>query len=685
MKRKILFLILLLLPFMVKALDLSEFNLKWKVEGNYYYGSYATQNAFIEYDLETLTSIDKITGSVKKINNPENSIHIFVDEKIIVLSDGENNNFITTYNDHLDELNKETTETFIPNYVGTYNDYILFSGNQCDKDTCYLVIVFVDKDGNIYKTDKYKTFKTVSAGCYLEEADITYYDFNFNFYKIENYKIVPTNMNSDGTHMYLTNDRLYRVSSDGELLNSVEIPDGKGTRIAKKGNNYYLASGVYDYGTNITNVGLTIYKIDENLNIIKTADIPNPGFAITYIPKEEGMPYLYHTIGNRNGEIYAYIYQNSDNKKSYLISEDLEISLTNQYTSMNVLETQNYINGIRHLTLHSPEEYSYEVMNNVSSEEREAINEKIKLDEANLSAYIRKYNDGYLVTARYYSCEGEGCSRHEPERIIRGKVELFHLDSNLNIIKRKEVYDWEYILKNYGYDNPDNQIFKHQGVGIIPYDNFFIVLGTASSKNVLYVMDQDWNIVRDYSSDIEKYEYLSAVDLYTTEKGFYVALQYNGFYEDHNLKGATATIQNGIVRGKELYLKTPYDNSPIEDNVYSAILYYSMNYGISKQITGKGTINSTVERAEEGEVVKFTVTPDPGYVLSVVKVTDANGNVLTFTNNTFVMPSSNVTIEAIFTPKNPNTGDIAILAILLIALSSLVIFALEKRRLNTLK
>ena len=106
---------------------------------------------------------------------------------------------------------------------------------------------------------------------------------------------------------------------------------------------------------------------------------------------------------------------------------------------------------------------------------------------------------------------------------------------------------------------------------------------------------------------------------------------------------------------------------------------------ITTQIKGKGTITATPEKADEGEPVKFTVTPDPGYVLSLVKVIDSNGNVVTYTNDTFVMPASDVIIEATFVPVNPNTGDVAILIIVLITIASAFILITQKKKLNNLK
>ena len=53
---------------------------------------------------------------------------------------------------------------------------------------------------------------------------------------------------------------------------------------------------------------------------------------------------------------------------------------------------------------------------------------------------------------------------------------------------------------------------------------------------------------------------------------------------------------------------------------------------------------------------------------------------------TFTMPNADVTIEAIFVPKeNPETADIAIIAIIITALIGIIAFFQTKKKLNWLK
>lgn len=107
-------------------------------------------------------------------------------------------------------------------------------------------------------------------------------------------------------------------------------------------------------------------------------------------------------------------------------------------------------------------------------------------------------------------------------------------------------------------------------------------------------------------------------------------------------------------------------------------------YQIETKTDGNGTIEADHIEAEGGTVVKFTITPKEGYVLGEVKVTDANGNVVTFTDYTFIMPNANVLIEATFVPipkkENPNTSDlIAIVCTLLVISGILLTFTNYKK------
>ncbi len=111
----------------------------------------------------------------------------------------------------------------------------------------------------------------------------------------------------------------------------------------------------------------------------------------------------------------------------------------------------------------------------------------------------------------------------------------------------------------------------------------------------------------------------------------------------------------------------------------------SIIYKIKTKTDGNGTLTSEKVEAYGGEVIKFTVKPNEGYELGVIKVTDDKGNVVYFKDYTFTMPNANVLIEATFKKvetKNPKTKDALIITATIIFIISLIstIYYYQKRK-----
>ena len=71
-------------------------------------------------------------------------------------------------------------------------------------------------------------------------------------------------------------------------------------------------------------------------------------------------------------------------------------------------------------------------------------------------------------------------------------------------------------------------------------------------------------------------------------------------------------------------------------------------YDVNIASTTNGTVTASPTSAEAGATIALTVTPDGGYVLDALTVTDANSNNVTVINNEFTMPASAVTVTATF-------------------------------------
>ena len=108
---------------------------------------------------------------------------------------------------------------------------------------------------------------------------------------------------------------------------------------------------------------------------------------------------------------------------------------------------------------------------------------------------------------------------------------------------------------------------------------------------------------------------------------------------------------------KDLVWKDEEENIVVSGNKYTPTKDIALTatidnvYDINTEVTPEdaGTI-SVKESAAEGETVSFTVTPKEGYELSsTYYIEEGKEEQVSITNNTFVMPASNITIYAIFT------------------------------------
>ncbi len=704
MKKKILFLLLLLLPFMVKALDIQNLNQKWKMEEteNAYKYAYKTDKTFIYASYDTMVSVDKLTGEKTEIAIPDNSMHALVGNHMFVLSESEMSESYTVriYDEYLNYVDKFFIRDFYFMSANVYkNDYFLLVGYEYSNEPNFdLTARFYDQNGNLVRSEQFPLRNGVSPRSVTNYMsffpDTVFVDFNNNSFKInDSFEIEPLFKNSDGSYMYLTNDHLYKYSSTHEEIDSLEIPNGKGTRMIKKDNKYYIATGVYETdSTSKTSVGLNLYIVDENLNVIKTGSIEAPETKTIRSPYESGYDYNTHSIyyNEDTDELIAYIniYNDSNKYSRYAYTIDDNLGATERenpfyppYYHYAINVSLNGFPGMLLRSIRDFENYDLEELNS----QYEILNEKYKDDEYFM--YIRTSSIGntFAILEEFEKCEGPGCDNDFNDDYKRyRKTDLVYLDSNYNELFRKTIFDW-YLDFEYDYETGTSIHGISQNTIVETIDDKIALLSTGSQGKIFYIFDKQGNVVKDLTDDLNPYANFMAADMFTTDKGLYVSL----LCEDYNSYtfGASEWSHGGAAfdKKKEIGSLPGLPEGGPENGIYSVIMYYSINFEVAKQINGKGTINSTVERADVGEVVRFTVTPDPGFVLGVVKVTDANGNVLTFTNNTFVMPASDVIIEASFVPLNPNTGDIAILVIVLIAIASATILITQKKKLDFLK
>ena len=110
-------------------------------------------------------------------------------------------------------------------------------------------------------------------------------------------------------------------------------------------------------------------------------------------------------------------------------------------------------------------------------------------------------------------------------------------------------------------------------------------------------------------------------------------------------------------------------------------MYHKIEHKVTQ---GKGKIQ-VINKQKPGEPVEFVIRPDEGYVLGLVKVTDANGNTVVFTQNRFTMPTADVIIEVEFLVANAKTADIAIIGVSIIAIIAAGIVFTQYRKIKLAK
>lgn len=77
----------------------------------------------------------------------------------------------------------------------------------------------------------------------------------------------------------------------------------------------------------------------------------------------------------------------------------------------------------------------------------------------------------------------------------------------------------------------------------------------------------------------------------------------------------------------------------------------SIEFNVTTSTDGNGVVNSSHVSATSGDIITFNVTPNEGYILESITVTDELGNSVVYTDYKFTMPAADVNIDAKFQEK----------------------------------
>ncbi len=660
MKKKLLLLILLIIPFMVKAEDTANDLTKiWSINDQAYEGTYDATHTMIKYSNNKYLSLQRFGGIKKEINvNDKKHFHLFENDKFLLITQEYSNGKAkaTLYDEKFNEIKTTDLGTIDIDFCKHYNEnYIAVSGNTRENGEYYRIIYFIKHDGTIYKQDKIKTVNKTEAYYMFKGNNSTedmFADFNNNVYRINNYKLVPANTNADGTYTILKDNKLMNYNTKGNKVKEVSIPDAVDVRIAKKDNKYYLESGIYSQQVvndkTKTYYRVKLYLYNESLEKLKEAETEQNENSWLWATNTSGFSRSYHDIVNNKGKIYLAINRTNNDTLKYEISDDLTLT--------QVIEGYaRFYNNNSYYRL-TENNYGHADYSDDSTYQRIL---SLKNSNNNVNGIIYK-KDGDNIAALVTYNKKENNKTYT-------KLELVYYNKSFQEKFSKEIYNWTLAYEG---DSCGSQIVAND-IGI--FDKYITVLANSNENNYFLFFNKNGQQVRDLSSDINKKE-LSIGRLITYERGVYIELQKSHIQCSY---GATMEDEsNGVVLGVE---------GNLNSGTYMA--YYSYPFLIKTETVGKGKIKAEEVKALSGTLVKFTVEPEKGYVLSVVKVTDADGNVITFTDYTFTMPSADVTIEAVFIPlknavqtKNPDTKVLGISIIVIISLISGILYLYTKKR-----
>ncbi|MBR4694355.1 MAG: hypothetical protein IKP07_06030 [Bacilli bacterium] len=206
------------------------------------------------------------------------------------------------------------------------------------------------------------------------------------------------------------------------------------------------------------------------------------------------------------------------------------------------------------------------------------------------------------------------------------------------------------------------------------YEDKIFVLDITNGIVKLNIYDLEGNklITKDLTEDINNSPYAG------------------NYYDDEMYAYDIDGVEDGVIINISGRLKHKEKDRAVRIYYSSRLFKYTYAYNVKTKVDGQGKIKVDTTTAASGEGVTFTIEPEEGYVLSAVKVTDANGNVIEFKDYTFTMPSADVTIEAVFElehkdeTQNPLTID-TILIVLPTLLIIGVIVGLMYKKVSWLK
>ena len=476
---------------------------------------------------------------------------------------------------------------------------------------------------------------------YVEKQGTSYYVYSqngiFRFYDSSKQKYDKYSI--EGTYLFKkeNNQILLFISKENQSafkiidynfneIKSVNLDFRRFAYYEKTNDGYIFIGNTYPYG-------LKYFKTDKDLKITDSGSIVTPaetylgGIANGKIYFRTNYPHYYYVYDNGFSEISAEEYSNA-HPTDYNIWQE---------TSGQHQQTNN--------------EISQDLYNRIMAKY------PAPTDKTSTSAQILKDGENYVVLYM-----GRDSHWSANETYIHRELKLVYYDKNLNEKWHKTFPEWNSGEEICGRIEDNSYIGFSNGN--------IILLSNEREEQIFNVYDRSGNLLKDFKDKLHpSREY----------RPMYVDLVGDSLFLVYDREFVFCFEQDSINK----VFPTLLANEDYGALTPTRIYYFAVTYNIKTVVKGKGNIQISQSVAGKNDEVTFTITPEEGYVLGEVRVTDANGKTVVFKNNTFTMPSADVTIEAVFLPvKNPETKDIVIISISILAILAASIVFLNRKKIK---
>ena len=693
MKKKIIFLLTCLMPFLVSAENLDEYELKWTEELP---NSGYTYNPYMEIDKEymkLLLEMDEYSNQSQFIEQPNG--YLIIDnnaaytinsnygiEKMLEYENMRNIEYNGYYYFISWEYRKNTVKVEKVNSKLEILSSISFTGNKlvdCFVENEKIIVVYKSETSDnqmllnsvTLKADnleKINTSKKIILNSVYKYNKKLYYDRNSTYFKLDNdYNIVSELSFKDGTQILL--DRysygISKTNNNNEIEKTITLTPSNGYSarnkyVAISNDKLYIAlvSNKYDSTNKIYNHQIEYFEYDKNLELKNTYVITETS---TSYQLSGGQIYV-----NNNGVFTSY------NNKYYKINSDFSFTESTSENMYSNFRGEGYDEPKASEDVEMLDALSWFTYDFVGDLEKQA-------EEDNYQENTNTYAYGTYSFDYYYDKEINEIllsitvimeiDSNNYEKITETSY-LLTLDSNnlevkdLIVIEEHDLNDWSYTQKI------NNRIVV---------DDEYIILGLSF---------RDYTTVTFYDKETKE-----IIDEFINEEDGRIVLENIEFKNGHLMliyteeqqdPGGIKNIESDKINDTK-HMSFPYHRGLNKIGINSVIKYYARPFNIETKTDGNGTVTAK-QTADSGENVTFTIEPKEGFMLKEVKVTDANGNVITFTDYTFTMPSADVTIDVSFVEevKNSETSDAIIYSAIAIIIGISFIIYNNKKKLNWL-